>query len=863
MNNTTALGDYKLISPFVIQGKVKSSNTDLLTHPVVVYVIDRCVAESETHSKREIFENIDSFFGKKVLFKRKVNGYMEESPYINAHSSSAFATPELKENIRQTSAFGTRLSGVEKEDGEKLFDELSKLFENPYSINMYKGVETALMLRKTETGEESLFCLALYYDIVKNSDGIRVALDSMTEELDDDFDGETMMKTIQKEDPHFASLLEKLNLTTPADFKSLSSYALITLYAYSLGRVLGFGPAGDTTNSSLSPLEQANGIYTDLYNDLKPAYRLVADERYTVSGKKKSLQEIGEKLSLTRERIRQISESINCRLKETAVKNSYVLYEVASSALGDKSYVSAETIKDGFSNKTVYSLFIRSYNCLSLPYKYCEELDALYDSNRTDQEEIVEEESAQLPRSMSVEDYGKLSSLQKKTVLLTYRLSSKNVYIKKGVRKIDLVMDALDKNFKEGFQISDSESYAKLKEILVDDYGLSESDLPSLHSLQALIDRSDYCQIRRGTYRNIRYCVTIPDDLLNEILTYIENNPPVLFYKTIYQHFEEALANAGVDNSFYLKGLIDPKLYMLNCSYNTKRDYIQIGEKRVRSKDVMTEKIRSYEGVFTLEDLERDFPGVKDYTFVSKLYKEIDHSLIWLSGNRFVYLDKLNVDKKDIETLKSYVLSSFSEDVKSLSARRILENLKNDDPSLLERLNIPADVFSFFSLVRVVLKDELFFNRPMIYSEEDLLEKSIYDGFKKHFLSYDTFTADDIIAYFDSTYAKISANILPFFVDISKEYVQVDRRRVVRKELLYITEEDLSSVASFIDGLLLNNGVIKVEELTDFSSLPVIENQTWCPELLVGIVRSYLYDNYRVVSTTNNLRTARFRIEKI
>ncbi len=864
MNNTsTTLGDYKLISPFVIQGKIKHYDSSLLVHPVITYVIDRCVSESLSHDKKEIFEDIENTFGEKILFKNKVNAYMEENGDILSHTVSVFATSNLKRYVEQTEEFKDRLSKVKKDDGERLTEELVSLFENPYSINMYKGVETALMLRKTKTGEPDLYYLALYYDIIRHPDSIMMTLDSMIQEVSEDLNDKDILKILSKEDTVFVSLLEKLNIVRLSDLKSLSSYALITLYAYTLGRVVRNLAVPDDDSSFLSPIEQIKKTYTGYYDSLTPTYKTVADERLSLSEKKRSLQDIGDEVSLTRERIRQISESINRNLNKLAHKNSYLFSEIASSVLDGRPFNSLESLREEFDNETVYSLFIRSFNFLSLPYRYESRLDALYDADKTDPDEIIEKEASLLPDSLSEKDFERLAPLQKKVVLLTYRLSSKNFYIKNGVKKTDLILDAVDKNFEDGFQMSDREAYSRLKDILVNEYGLSSQSLPTLHSLQALFERGNYCLIRRGTYKNSKRCVILPDDLLQEILSYIESNPPILFYKTIYQKFEGSLLNAGIDNSYYLKGLLDPKLYLLNCSCNTKRDYIQIGEMRIKSKDMIVEKIRSYEGVFSLRDLSNDFPGVRQYTFLNELYKEIENSLIWLSGNRFIYFEKLNIDETDIHKLRDYVLSSFPDGTTSLSSRRIFENLKNDDPSLIERLHIPTDTFSFFSLLREVLKDKLFFSRPMIYSEEELLERNIYDGFKKHFLSFDTFTADDIINYFELTYAKISANILPFFVDISDDYVQVDRRRVVRKDVLDISKEDLDTIESFINTLIdENGGVLKAEDVTDFSSLPLIQNYPWCSELLTGITRSYLYNNLKVVSTTNNLRTARFRIKK-
>ena len=86
----------------------------------------------------------------------------------------------------------------------------------------------------------------------------------------------------------------------------------------------------------------------------------------------------------------------------------------------------------------------------------------------------------------------------------------------------------------------------------------------------------------------------------------------MVHYSTIYEKYISQLNVLGVDNWYYLKGLIDEHLPK---EFNTQRNYINVGEEKITSYDAMVAYMRSFQGLFSLSDLQNKFVGIKEYTF--------------------------------------------------------------------------------------------------------------------------------------------------------------------------------------------------------------------------------------------------------
>lgn len=82
----------------------------------------------------------------------------------------------------------------------------------------------------------------------------------------------------------------------------------------------------------------------DLINALNPKQRRVLKERYGINGKKKTLQEIGNSLSITRERVRQIEGQGLKKIKDDIVTNFSHLIETAKKHLESQNGVREDRV---------------------------------------------------------------------------------------------------------------------------------------------------------------------------------------------------------------------------------------------------------------------------------------------------------------------------------------------------------------------------------------------------------------------------------------------------------------------------------------------------------------------------------------
>jgi hypothetical protein len=118
---------------------------------------------------------------------------------------------------------------------------------------------------------------------------------------------------------------------------------------------------------------------------------------------------------------------------------------------------------------------------------------------------------------------------------------------------------------------------------------------------------------------------------------------PVVYYQSIYENFKNELSEINVNNYFFLKGLIDP---YFPKDFQTKRNYVLYHDSKLTGLQSIGKFIENTSGTFSINDLQNQFIGVKDYTFYNLLSQESEKGLIWLANKKFIYLHNINIPRK-------------------------------------------------------------------------------------------------------------------------------------------------------------------------------------------------------------------------
>ena len=255
--------------------------------------------------------------------------------------------------------------------------------------------------------------------------------------------------------------------------------------------------------------------------------------------------------------------------------------------------------------------------------------------------------------------------------------------------------------------------------------------------------------------------------------------------------------------------------------------------------------MRHFSSVFSLEDLQREYKGVKTYTFMQYAYMERKKGLLFLPRYHFLYIDRLAISPEVKNEYFTFLTALFSEfHVELLTANKVFNILKLRRPDILVDLKIADDSYTLFSLTEQLFSGKLYFRRPYFCLNDNAHDDHLLDFIYAH----EKFSKNDIINYSTRTGVKI-INYLQLVVKCYDDYVQIDKLSFVRKDVFLITDEQLEAIKKYLL-YKTRNGALSVLNNNDYSLLPKI-NYQYNPYLLAGIARTLLSDDF-VVSNTHN-----------
>lgn len=593
---------------------------------------------------------------------------------------------------------------------------------------------------------------------------------------------------------------------------------------------------------------------------LKEDWNKILERRFELVSKKSTLAEIGREFNLTRERVRQIEKKATQKILDSMKEKQIVIncfYKDINS--GQTSFITSEDFIRYINNNVVARNLIIAFNNEDSRIKYNEQYGIIYDSKESDVNKIIEEAKEELKDIIPIKEIPYYNKVQNYIIENDYRIYQDKVLVKKSVNISSIYMNEIEENFIDGYNIGNEDDYNKLLKIIKEKYG--EIEISSMHSIQAMIDRNDFIQIDRGTYKARKYCVVLPEKLLEEIMSFIIKNSPVISYSLIFEKFKNKLQKLNINNRFYLKGLIDEKLPE---EFNTGRDFINTNSsENITTYDIMRDIFKSFAGEFTIDDVREKMPGLKKYNYENYAKAEESNGLIKIESKTYIYIDKLKISEETKSELKQFIDNLFEKiDSTILTAKKIYANLNILNKELFNNLHITAKFgdFELFSIIQYLFKDDYFYSRPMISLQEDFTTSS-YLLIKEYASRFEKFNYTDIKNYIYKMNIGGLYSYMSFMEDLSDGYVQISKDGMIRKDKFNISESDLLKIKELVD-LILRNNDFKTEEFNGYFMLPKLD-RTWNKYLLVGIIRSYFRDEYEIENTTRFYDTTDFIIRRI
>lgn len=566
-----------------------------------------------------------------------------------------------------------------------------------------------------------------------------------------------------------------------------------------------------------------------------------------------TLQDVGYMLDLTRERVRQLEKKVDEILQKHKSNLKYIIDIIADNILEDKIYITIEKINDFFDDKIELNTYLYVLNKISDTWKYSKELKIIYLNNYY--ELIVEDELKSIPLIISKNEHSSYSRLKKDLIAQYYSLRSNGFYIKIGVQASILYADLVDKFFPNGIKLND-ENVKIISDAIIEK--VPEFGGMDAHVLSSALARMDYCLIDKGTVINRKNALILPSELTYKIINFISEHKGTIFYATIFEHFKEELTLIGINNRYYLKGVLD---HNLPGEFQTKRDYIIIDNTSKSSYDTIEQFIVSKQRKITFKELRENFKGVKDSVFYNFLYNRND--IVMDFDKSFITLSAINIscEFKNIimNTIQFYLNSS---DTQIISYLQVLDKIKKEYPQELENIPLINSQYMFFSFISKLFANDFNFNRPLISSInvniENISSQSLIDNYAN---TLDFFDKNIIDEYIEKNCLRGLYSYLEFMIDHSSEFVQINRDAMVKINNAGIPQKAIDIIDNQLSFYLSEFFDMNLKYFSSYYLLPKIQ-YPWNEYFIAGIIRSFLSEKYDLFYTDSNYKITEFIVKK-
>ena len=839
-----------MISKMLYENEIKhNADSYLYDDDFLLYYVSKKLLKNGSASSEEIKKWIMDKTSTSNINLSKFRNFLY---HFSENKYRYYLKPNYIETLKKVSRFDSNFLILSWETQDNIYKGLCSDI-GCLNFNIESVLPYSLALLKQSEDKPQEYYASLYFNNILNYNDNYRKLDMCVCLVDENYKKLTIDFIFT--DKLVVEMLFANEIATVKDLTELSVDSLLVIFSKNV----------DYYISILSTLQDDFLLnykhkISELVENLSDKEKDIISLRNGFNGcKKKTLEEIGQLYGITRERIRQIE----AKGMKKICSNLYLINTIFASIYfnlikPNEKYITKEEISN-FVEDDDLADFITLLMSESESYiTYDTKLEIIYNKKVASIEEIQNDVIDVYGDYILCMDFDSLDNFEKKIIQNNYRIVNGNIYLRKGVLERKLVTNIIDDLFLEGYHISDDISYNKIQVEYKKRYGCWDDGL-SPRIISTYLERDNYCQIDKGTYKNRQYVASIDPFLKDRIINYILENQPNIFYESIYEHFKAELNDLGIYNYYYLKGIIDNELPAEFC---TKRNYIQVGENKLTCAETIINYIKSFNRVFTFDEIKNRFEGIKDYVISNYLYSEIDNGLIWLSTKKFIYFSNANISELTIQTLNKYLLNLFDTlNTKVISSRKVFSRMMLTNKPLLDDLKIIDDQFSMFSLLKYLYGDKYYFSRPLISLDKDGI--SSQEAVVREYVSkLDKFNLKTIKSYQQKLSLRGLYSYLEFMEDMSDEYTQVNVDTMVKKELLGVTENFVKEFSDMFNLIFSKSEIVDTRKFNGYMLLPTLEYK-WNKYLLVGVIRTFYNDAYSVENTSSFYNNADFIIRKI
>lgn len=644
-------------------------------------------------------------------------------------------------------------------------------------------------------------------------------------------------------------LAHKLKLYKLKDLLNFDLYKINLILLNDIEELFIFCNSCNFIQNNLSKLHER--VYKLLE---KKDLNVILNLRYENYGVGKTLNDIGTAYGLTRERIRQKinkGSSIVLKFKRdfiNIIKAIFIIYQNHLKMLEINKLI--DIIKN---ENLIYYLIVLSD--LDIIRQYDIHYDAIYrviyfNNNLEIASRLTLASLKPLINKDKISDY---THFVQQVIYINYN-KRKGYYLKKNINKANVFCQLIDELYPNGCKIYDNDVitniYTKYKEL----FGIEEKI--NDRNLSTYVIRNNYCLIDSGTVINREKVPDIDKDFKFEILNFIIKQESV-YYNTIFEKYKEQFNYYGINNWYYVKGIIDG---FIDDSFVSEKHYIHLNYINYNPINKIKEFINNKAGIITLESIQNEVPGLKT-EFLNNVISLINQ-LISLSKDTYIKLCDLSINDKDIILLTNCINFLFDKyETNIISSKKIYSRIRILFPDFFKRNPLIKDEFVLFSVIKALFNDNYFYNKPLI--SKKYIGKQVY----KHILleqfgEKDIIKIDDAMSYIRKMNFHVRSS-LDIINDLSDKFLLSDENTLINKGKIIINKYSLDLIKYNINLHCSNFGKMKLSKVYNFINYPNI-SLPWNKYLLFGIIKSYFKNDFEIVqlNSTNKFINIEFEVRR-
>lgn len=461
--------------------------------------------------------------------------------------------------------------------------------------------------------------------------------------------------------------------------------------------------------------EELNSFLNLFYKRSKNTERVLL-----LRARKYTLQEVGDELGITRERVRQIEKKVVqpfCRWQ----RNKRFLPRLSAEFNG-KTIIESTELQEYFDDTTEILLYL--LQCADDEFfSYDRDTDTviIVDDDITDftrdyVEKMPDELNATLIdeyKKKAIDEYDIPIDIFEREIDRQYKISGV-IYHRNKLSLEKMYHIVMKRYYPDGMNVYDDAELAHFRTLLTNEFG-NVSFPAKNRAISAAISRS--CILcGRGRYR-VKDDVTIPNKLVKEIWEYImTSDRRIFFMNEIFLEFESKLREEGIDNRFFLQGILREE-YENDLFF--RRDYVSKDREILSMYRDIQLFIKKSDYSVTKEQIREAYPGITEIIINIAL---ADDDIINYFGS-YIHSANLNLyteDKKYIDK----VVSAIINDGMPHHCDELFSIIQSDNQDMLNRLGIFYQ-YSLFSLLQYLYKDRYEFARPYIAEKGTNINKPI------------------------------------------------------------------------------------------------------------------------------------------